>query len=161
MKARGHGASLATLSLEALQKKAPKVSFIHDFPSPVKSGIARGTSGPMRYFAAVISTTIGKFIYIPNQECGERHLFLETSARYPGATDEDTAPGIPLANGVPVAAGTTGKAGSGVYTLDQNCESAGSKVVEILAQLREESMIDAVWKDTEEQFLRTNRTEAI
>jgi hypothetical protein len=38
---RGHTSSLVTLSLEALAKKAPDVSFIHDFPGPVKSGIGR------------------------------------------------------------------------------------------------------------------------
>ena len=43
---RGHAASLVTLGMEAYAKMAPDVSFIHDFPGPVKSGIGELLSEP-------------------------------------------------------------------------------------------------------------------
>ena len=85
LSARGHAASLVTLSLEALAKKAPDVTFIHDFPGPVKSNFLRGRQG------AVVAVMNGVFKVMSPlmnfnsiEECGERHLFLATSARYVG-----------------------------------------------------------------------------
>jgi hypothetical protein len=148
------------LSLEALAKKAPDVSFIHDFPGPVKSGIARGTKGAAMSILKVVFMVIGPLIYIPNQESGERHLFLATSARYPAGTVGDTAPGVPLAGGVAVARGTSGKSGSGVYSIDWDGESAGPKVEELLAKFRKEGMVEKVWKHVEEEFKRITGLEA-
>ena len=83
LSARGHASSLVTLSLEALAKKAPDVTFIHNFPGPVKSNFLRSGQG------AAISVMNGIFKVISPlmsfyslEECGERHLFLATSARY-------------------------------------------------------------------------------
>jgi hypothetical protein len=156
MQQRGHASSLVTLSLEALAKKAPDVAFIHDFPGPVKSGIARGTKGGLMFVMKAASAILGPFIYIPNQESGERHLFLATSARYPAlvGTSGGAANGVPLAGRVEIARGTTGKSGSGVYSVDQYGESAGPQVEELLANFRKEGMVEKVWKDTEEQFQR-------
>ncbi|KAI9879277.1 MAG: hypothetical protein M1830_009007 [Pleopsidium flavum] len=151
---RGHASSLVTLSLEALAKKAPDVSFIHDFPGPVKSNIARDTKGALMFTLKAVFKVIGPLVYIPNQDSGERHLFLATSARYPTGTGVDTAPGVPLAGGVAIARGTSGKSGSGVYSIDSDCESAGPKVEELLAKFRKEGLVEKVWKHTEEEYKR-------
>jgi ABC-type sugar transport system substrate-binding protein len=115
---RGHASSLVTSTLEALAKKAPDVSFIHGFSGPVKSGIVRGAKGAAMFLIKVVFMVIGPLIFIPNEESGERHLFLATSARYPAGMGGDAAPGVPLAGGVAVARGTSGEAGNGVYSVD-------------------------------------------
>ena len=106
MAARGHASSMATLSLQTMAKSAPNVSFIHDFPGPVKSGIARGTTGPIFLAMKAVMALLGPFVYVPNTESGERHLYLATSARYPADKAGDEAPGVPLEDGVEVARGT-------------------------------------------------------
>jgi hypothetical protein len=110
MSRRGHASSLVTLSLEALAKKAPDVSFIHNFPGPVRSGIARGTEGALMFIVKVAFKILGPMVYIPTVEVGERHVFLATSAKYPAGTSGDAASGVPLAGGVTAARGTNSKA---------------------------------------------------
>lgn len=83
LSARGHASSLVTLSLEALAKKAPNVTFIHDFPGPVKSNFLRGGQGAAIFILNGVFKVISPMMsFYSNQECGERHLFLATSARY-------------------------------------------------------------------------------
>ena len=157
---RGHVSSLVTLSLEALAKKAPDVSFVHDFPGPVKSGIGRGVKGAAMLILVAVFKIIGPFIYMPNQESGERHLFFATSARYPAGKGGDEASGVPLAGGVAVARGTSGESGSGVYSVDQYGESAGPPVEELLAKFRKEGMVEKVWEQMEEEYERITGLEA-
>lgn len=152
-KVRGHGASLVTLSLEALAAKAPDVSFIHDFPGPVKSGVARNGQGMIVYMIKVSFTLFGPS-YIPTQESGERHLFVSTSGRWPAATGEAADQGVPLANGVEIARGTTGKDGSGMYSVDWDGQSAGPQVEQLLANYRREGLVEKVWNDAESQYKR-------
>lgn len=146
-------ASLVTLSLEALAKKAQEVTFIHDFPGVVKTDLAKDATGVLMSVLKAVFMVIGPFISIPNQECGERHLFLATSAKYPAGASKD-ASGIPLAGEVGVARGTSGEIGTGVYTVGSDGESAGPEVVELLAKSRNEGVVDRIWKHTEEEFKR-------
>jgi len=157
---RGHAASLVTLSLEALAKKAPNVSFIHAFPGPVKSGIARGTTGSVMFMLKAVFAVIGPFVYIPTEESGERHVLLATSARYPAMVDDDGVSGVPLADGVRIARGTSGEGASGVYSIDWNGESAGPKVEELLAKFRKDGLVEKVWGNAEEEFKRITGGEA-
>ena len=99
-------------------------------------------------------------IYIPNQECGERHLFLATSARYPAGTSEDETSGVPLTDGATVARGTNGESASGVYSVGWDGESAGPKVEELLANFRKEGMVEQVWKHIAGEFKRITGLEA-
>lgn len=160
MSQRGHASSLVTLSLEALAKKAPDVSFIHNFPGAVKSGITRGTTGAMMFLFKAVSKVLGSLFYIPTVEAGERHVFLATSARYPAGTSGDAASGVPLADGVATARGTSSKIGSGVYSIDSQGESAESKVEVLLAQFREQGMVEKVWNNIEDEFKRITGLEA-
>ena len=82
LSARGHGSSLVTLSLEALAKKAPGVTFIHDFPGPVKTNFLRGGQGAVVFVLNVVFKVVSPMMkWYSLEECGERHLFLATSAR--------------------------------------------------------------------------------
>jgi hypothetical protein len=152
---RGHASSLNTLSLEAIAKMAPEVSFVHDFPGAVKTNIGRGMNGILLIGMKIIFGIIGRWVFIPPEECGDRHLYFATSARYwPSGSSTEVASGVPLPDGVSPAIGTNGEIGSGVYSLHWNGESAGPKVVELLAKLRKEGIVEQAWNHTEDEFKR-------
>ena len=82
LSARGHASSLVTLSLEALAQKATDVTFIHNFPGPFKSNLFRSGQGAVLSAMSVAFKLISPmYTWYSSQECGERHLFLATSAR--------------------------------------------------------------------------------
>ncbi len=159
--ARGHAGSLVTVSLEAIAKTAPDVTFIHDFPGLVKTGLMRGTTGIAMSVMKAVFTIIAPFTAMSNRECGERQLFLATSARFPANTDGKTASGVPLADGVTIARGTIGESGSGVYSVDQHGESSGPVVEELLAKMRKDGTVEQVWQHTTENFKRITGLEAV
>ncbi|CAD6564009.1 MAG: hypothetical protein ASARMPRED_002639 [Alectoria sarmentosa] len=162
LSARGHASSLVTLSLEALAKKAPDVTFIHDFPGPVKTNFFRGGQGAAIFVLNAVFKVIGPMMtWYSDQECGERHLFLATSARYPAGLTVDVTSGVPLTGEIAVARGTNGEAGSGVYSVDLEGESSGRKVEELLANFRKEGMVEKFWKHTEEEFKRITGLEVV
>jgi hypothetical protein len=142
---RDHAASITTLSLESHHKDNPNVSFVHNFPGVVKSGITRGTSGPVLTALKAVVRVFGSLFYMPADEAGDRHVFLATSARY-SASLSDPAAGVPLsvAEGLSIARGTDGTVGSGVYSINASGESAGPKVDEALASLRSRGMVEKV-----------------
>jgi hypothetical protein len=151
---RGHLTSIVTLSLETLAKKAPEVTFIHNFPGSVKTNLIRGGEGAAVATMTVFFKVFGSLIYMSEDECGERHVFLATSARFPAGTNGDAAAGVPLARGVTVARGTDGITGSGTYSIDSKGESAGDKVVALFAKLRKDGVPEKAWKHTEDEFNR-------
>jgi hypothetical protein len=151
----GHSSSLATVSLEALAKKAPDVSFVHGYPGFVKTNLARRGQGPLVFVLAQVFKVTGLFhTYIPNVECGERHVFLMTSAKYPARMALEGTSGVALMDGVEVARGADGKVGSGVYSVDENGESFGSKTEEVMTNLRKEGALEKVWEDLETEWKR-------
>ncbi|KAL1849266.1 hypothetical protein Plec18167_008112 [Paecilomyces lecythidis] len=149
---RAHASSLMTLSLEALAKKAPEVSFVHDYPGAVKTGIGRELPWILRAGFAVLLP----FIQIPIEESGERHLFFATSSRYEpsGAVNGQKSSGVPLIEGITVAEGTDGEPGSGVYSVNWDGETCGPKVTALLTKMRNEGCVEQVWKHTEGEFKR-------
>ncbi|THX76547.1 hypothetical protein D6D05_06064 [Aureobasidium pullulans] len=142
---RDHAASITTLSLESHHKDNPKVSFVHNFPGVIKSGITRGTSGVVLTALKAVVRIFGSLFYMPAEEAGDRHVFLSTSARYT-AGEKDEAAGVPLsvAPDLSFARGTDGKLASGVYSINASGESAGEKVEEALASLRSRGMPEKV-----------------
>ena len=158
---RGHASSLVTLSLESLAAKAPTVSFIHNFPGFVTSGITRGTKGLMMGAFRLISTLLAPLLSVPTVEVGDRHVFLATSAKYPAGESGDMAAGVPLVGGVRVARGITGEVGAGVYSVDAQGESADVRVEELLAQFRKEGLVEEVWKRIVDELVRITGREAV
>ncbi len=160
---RGHNVSMTDLMLEQMAQRAPEVSFVHDYPGPVKSGFGRETNGVLMRIAISLFKLVGPLIYIPTKETGERHLFFATSARFPprsGAEIGD-ANGTPLPNNVSVAAGTDGEDGSGVYAVNWNGESVGQKSLKVLATLRDKNMAKQVWEHTVAEFERVTGSESL
>ena len=90
-------------------------------------------------------------------ECGERHLFLATSARFqPRNFDGDG--GVPVSEGVEVARGTNGEVGSGVYSVGWDGTSASGTVEELLAGYRDKGMVEDIWRHAESEFDRITRS---
>jgi len=153
MAARGHLAAMVTLSLDHLAKVAPGVSFLHSFPGPVKSNIAREWT-VLDTVMRSIFFFVGPFIYIPKEECGERHCFMATSARYPAAQKANRAIIAPLEKGISIARGIDGNEGSGVYIPDAHQEQAVPKVLDVLADMRKDGKVEKLWEHTETEFIR-------
>ncbi|KAH7261121.1 uncharacterized protein BKA55DRAFT_560406 [Fusarium redolens] len=155
---RGHMCSALTLSLEALARQAPEVSFIHNFPGSVDTNLIRSGDGfmmqAMKYWFKV-SMTIRRQ-WLPKEECGERHAWLCLTGRYPDKQGSE--------NGIKeeeVAVGTDGNKGSGVYSVNWDGESASGEVVKLLDGFKKEGLVEKVWKDQEKEFVRITGTTSI
>jgi hypothetical protein len=144
--ARGHTVSMQVFGLEALQQQAPDVSFVQTWPGPVRSKIAREKNW-LAFFMRVIFSLFGPVICVPNEESGERHLFVGTSGRYPAKKAD--AKTIERLQGVEVATGTDGKKGSGVYDEDEwQGQSYQAKTEDVLEPMRKDSGVQRVWEHT-------------
>ncbi|KAH7167068.1 hypothetical protein DER46DRAFT_646254 [Fusarium sp. MPI-SDFR-AT-0072] len=155
---RGHMCSALTLSLEALARQAPEVSFIHNFPGSVDTNLIRSGDGfmmqVMKYWFK-ISMTVRRQ-WLPKEECGERHAWLCLTGRYPDKEGSE--------NGIKeeeVAVGTDGNKGSGVYSVDWDGESASGEVVKLLDGFKREGLVEKVWKDQEKEFVGITGTSSI
>ncbi|RDL40014.1 Uncharacterized protein BP5553_04354 [Venustampulla echinocandica] len=156
---RGHIATLITLGLESIARNAPEVSFVHDYPGTVSTALTKNMPGILGYIARASIYFFGRWICVPLEESGERHLYLATSARFPPASGDGDNSGVPLGDGFDVAQGTTG-AGSGVYSVGWDCESASAAVQKLLAGYREKGLPEDIWRHTESEFKRITVPEA-
>ncbi|EXJ81055.1 hypothetical protein A1O3_07343 [Capronia epimyces CBS 606.96] len=159
MQWRNQIASIETLLLEEAMRRAPDVSFIHDVPGVVKSGIQREAKGLRMTILIAISRLLAPLIETPPLESGERHLFLATSARYPPGRNEAAVAGVSLHRSLVLARGTLGREGSGVYSLGAKCESAPAKVETLLAEFRESGTAQKVWDSVADDFKKITGTE--
>ncbi|KAI0102972.1 putative short-chain dehydrogenases/reductase [Nemania sp. FL0031] len=166
IKMRNQVASIGTLMLEEAQRRAPDVAFVHTVPGVVESGIMRDVQ-PTLHLSIIIgvSRLLAPFINVPPAECGERHVFVATSAAFvphtPG-TDAGGSQGVPLDGLVlETARGTDGKAGSGVYSLGPKDDPATPKVEKVLRQFREDGTAAKVWDAISADFMRITGRELI
>ena len=115
----------------------------------MKSEIADDMKGVLATSMKGFFNAFGRWIYIPNEECGERQLFLATSARYASRSTKEKGngdgDGVQVEDEVDVARGTDGESGSGVYSVGWDGESAAPKVVKLLAMLRTDGMVEKVY----------------
>lgn len=139
---KSHLSSLITLGLEKVAQTAPEVNFIHDYPGTVRTPLLKNMPEEM----------LKTLEFVPIDECGERHLYLATSGQFPAAKDESTL--VPLQSGAETAAGSSGKIGAGVYSVNKECESATGTVLDLLVGLRESGMVEKVWAHAEAEFER-------
>ncbi|KAF5610999.1 uncharacterized protein FSUBG_2543 [Fusarium subglutinans] len=157
-RSRGHMCSALTLSLEALARQAPEVSFIQNFPGSVDTNLIRSGDGFMMQLVKYwfkVSMTVRRQ-WLPKEECGERHAWLCLTGRYPDKEGSE--------NGIKeeeVSVGTNGKKGSGVYSVDWDGESASGEVVKLLDGFKEEGLVEKVWRDQEKEFVRITSTTSI
>ncbi|BDD60380.1 hypothetical protein MPDQ_002369 [Monascus purpureus] len=158
-RARGHLASMMTLSMECLADRAHQVSFIHDYPGFVHTGLADTMKGLFGVIMRVLLPIIRLFMskeYIPIEESGERHVFLATSPKYPAKeeTESQSQDSTAMADRVETAVGSDGRVGSGVYTVGALGESADETVLRVLDDLRQEGMKEKIWQNLQDEFER-------
>ena len=144
---REHLSTLVTLGLEAICRPASDVTIVHSYPGTVRTPFLNHMPDEM----------MKNLTFVPLEECGERHIFLATSAKYPPANGEIV--GVMSEDGVEVALGSNGQKGTGVYSVGVDCEAPSSMVREKLGRLREKGMVDEVWRHTEEEFKRITESE--
>lgn len=96
-------------------------------------------------------------VFVPLDECGERQLYMATSARYPALKGQCN--GVRLGDGIEVAVGSVGDVGSGMYSVGSDCESSPSAVRQLLAGLRGRGIVEEIWRHTEEEFNRITLTD--
>ncbi|TVY52430.1 Oxidoreductase andH [Lachnellula cervina] len=149
---RGHVVSMMTLALEAIAKQAPGVSFIHDYPGFVDTGLSRELKGSIPTIMKVVFKPLMAILKIPIDETGERQTFFATSARF--SASEPNADGLSLAKGIETAVSTEGKVGGGVYSIDYEAEGTSPKVQAVLTELKENGTAEKAWKHTQGEFVR-------
>lgn len=150
---RPHATSMVTLSLLAIAKSAPEVSFVHVYPGFVKTGMSRELTGIVPAITKVLLAPVMAMLQIPIEETGERQLYIATTARFPPRSSAD---GIFLGLGpnAQVAVGADGQCGGGVYSIDYEAEGTSQRVRDVLEQLVQGGAAEKVWSHTEEEFER-------
>ena len=128
---------------------------MHDDPGTVKTPLLDRVEGVIGVFMRAFVYLAGYWICVPLEECGERQLYLATSARYPPASvGGEGGSGVPLGDGIDVARGTTGEIGNGIYSVGWDGTSASPTVQKLLAGYRDRGMVEEVWRHTESEFDR-------
>ena len=139
---RPHLTGLMTLGFEAVSRAAPDVSIVHGYPGTVKTPLLNGVPAEMMAGAQ----------WVPLDECGERQVYLATSARYP--PQNGGAAAVPLGDGLDVVVGSNGEIGSGMYSIQQDGEALSAETRQVLSDMREKGMVDAIQRHTEAEFKR-------
>ncbi|KAJ5231824.1 uncharacterized protein N7469_006412 [Penicillium citrinum] len=135
-----HTITMTSLSMEELAKAYPLTSFVHEYPSVVKTGIFRGL-GPITRTAVNMLSFLAKPFFVPLDESGERHLYAATSPRFPPRGTKEITD---------VAPGSDGEKGSGAYLLNWDGNDNGNG--KALQELRKNDAGNSVWKHTLETF---------
>ena len=152
---RAHLCTLISLGLESIARVNPEVSFVHNYPGTVDTPLSSRVRGVVGVLLRAYIFLLGRWICVPIEECGERHLYLATSAKFaPATADNDNGSGVPLANGAKVARGITGELSSGLYSVGWDGTSASPTVEKLLAGYRAQGMVDKIWQHTESEFKR-------
>lgn len=159
--ARGHISSLSTLTFEHFADIAPEVTFIYSYPGFVDTPIGnsmKGLAGAIMRGMFTVYRAVGpKLPYVSFEETGERYTFLATGSRFPSKQKSKSV----SQHENEVAVGSDGKLGSGVYTLDEACESGDAKVQKILQGLREAELGPKIWEHLQAEFKRITGKESI
>ncbi|ROV94978.1 hypothetical protein VMCG_08366 [Cytospora schulzeri] len=162
---RPHATSMVTLKLLAIAKQAPNVSFIHDYPGFVNTGMSRELTGIVPAITKVLFAPVMAIIKIPIDETGERQLYFATSARFPprnhGTATAESGDMIALGQVVSTAVGADGTPGGGVYSIDYEAEGTSERVQRVLEGLKKDGTAEKVWKHIEDEFVRITGSTAI
>lgn len=153
-KLRGHHAAIMTLALQRLAKENPDVSFLADHPGTVITPSLAKTTGILGYIITVIICLFGRWITVPLEESGERHLFLCTSDAFPPSSGD--ALGVRPIEGLEIHGGASGEKGSGMYSLNWSCEGPGDKAVKLLKEYHKNGVAEEVWQHCQGELKRIN-----
>lgn len=151
--ARGHLASMITMAHNVLARKAPDVSFIHNYPGAVKTSFGRDAKGVMvvvRMALVVLAPIFLKYRRV--EESAVLQLYGATSAAFPPATGD--AAGVPLPTGATISAGTDGRTGSGTYNISDTCERVSKAVESRLSEAKVGGAEDRLWAHLLDEILQ-------
>lgn len=135
-----HAITMTSLSMEELAAAHPSTSFVHAYPSAVKTGLLRGF-GPITQAAIETLYFFTKPFFVSLDESGARHLYAATSSRFSPRGAKDVADAAP---------GSNGEKGSGAYLLHWNGSDNGNK--KPLQELRRTDAGKTVWMHTMDVF---------
>jgi hypothetical protein len=136
--------SMITMANNVLARKAPDVSFVHNYPGFVKTPFGKDAKGFLavaRVVMGLVSNVIAT--WVPPKDCGALQLFNATSARFPPTIGDSV--GVPIAKKITVSKGTDGKLGTGSYSLGADCESSSQEVCDHLAKAKASGVEDRMW----------------
>jgi len=125
---------------------------VHDYPGTVNTALLSRMKGVSGALMRAYVYLLGRWVCVPVEESGERHLYLATSARFPPLRGGNDA--VRLGDGVGVALGMSREIRTGVYSVGWDCESSSRAVQELLAGLRGKGMVEEIWRHTEGEFKR-------
>lgn len=140
--AAAHAITMNSLFLCELAAAHPSTSFIHSNPGAVQTNILRDFNPVLRGFA-VFATRLARpllgSLYVPLDECGERHVYAATSEKFPskqlGKDAHDVAVGV---DGIP---------GSGAYRLHYDSSITNQKE-KLLKEYLSNGVGKKVWEHT-------------
>jgi hypothetical protein len=140
---RGAGATMTSVALLNLAKEAPEVTFINEYPGLVMTGALNVITGVLGVLVRTVAYLFQRWLAVPIEESGERHVFIATSGAYKPKSGNAT--GLPVVEGLEIHSGTDGQAGSGVYSISWDGEGPSEKVVQLLKRYSEDGMSEKVW----------------
>lgn len=151
-KIRSHLTTMKTLAWMKLAEQAPDVSIVTDFPGLVVTPIFTRIGGFMGLAFRIYASLLGWLLAVPLEESAERHVFLSTSSSYaPSKGDFD---GVSLVKGLGKHTGINGKEGSGLYSVNWDCDGPGEKVVTLLQSYRNDGTMEKVWNWIQGEYTR-------
>ena len=131
-----HAITMTSLSMQELASSYPATSFVHAYPSAVKTGITREL-GTVTSVAVQAMLVLAKPWMVPLSESGERHLYAATSPRFsPREISDATSAAI----------GADGTPGSGAYLLHWDGSTVGNQ--KVLQEFRKNETGKLVWAHT-------------
>jgi hypothetical protein len=155
-KLRSHVTSMHTLAWEALAGQAPNVSFVHNYPGSVYTNLHKSAPGALGWLFYIVITTwyvlLGRWAFLPIEECGQRQVYLATSRRYKAKSGHALC--VEVEGKTEVSKGSDGVVGSGIYSVSWDGEGPTDKSEAILNELRSRGVGEVVWKHFMDQFDR-------
>ena len=146
-----HSIVMTDFFFEEAARRAPTVSFVHEYPGWVKTGFFRSGRTVINLLGQLAYVLLGPWM-VPFAQSGERHLYIATSAAYPAAEGGKKAVEEEGRSVVQVARGSDGVVGSGSYLLNWDGGTTGK--MDVLSEHRERGVRGMVWEHTMKIFER-------
>lgn len=137
-----HASAMQNLALYRLAREHTSTTYIHAYPSGVETSVLRQLVGRFEPAVKFAFAWARRWIYVPQGESGERHLFAATAPVYPAKGDSG--------EGADVMVGSDGVKGSGSYLVNWNGDILADR--KTAKEMREEGVEEKIWKHTEEVF---------
>ena len=135
--------TMGTMTMEKFANENPDVTFIHSWPGLVSTGNLRRSTGPNSILSWVFWLVADPILFIfgfSPEECGQRYLFLSSSAAFGSR-------GVPW-TGKP-GVNTKGERAAGLFLVNNKCDCTPN--ANVIPLLREEAQ-GRIWDHTQEVF---------